>query len=205
MRAPLALIACFRLFSRFTHHVSGRCLPPLAFIACTALALSGCDEGKAGVSAGRVEVFFSPHGGCQDAIVREIKAARKTIRVQAYTFTNAKIAEALLDAKKRGINVEVILDHSEATASYTIATLFHNMGVPLLIDDKHPIAHNKIIIVDGVTIITGSYNFTKAAETENAENLVILRGFPEIVKEYETNYLAHRQHSVPYTRPAKGK
>ena len=54
-------------------------------------------------------------------------------------------------------------------------------------------------------MITGSFSFTKAAENENAENLLVLRGFPEVVRKYEANYAAHREHAVAYERPAKGK
>ena len=47
--------------------------------------------------------------------------------------------------------------------------------IPVLIDAKHAIAHNKVMIIDGKTVITGSFNFTKAAEEQNAESLVIIK------------------------------
>jgi len=126
-----------------------------------------------------IEVYFSPKGGCTDAILKELKAAKNTVLVQAYSFTSAPIAKALVDAHKRGVQVEVILDKSQRTEKYSSATFLVNMGVPTLIDAAHAIAHNKIMVVDDATVITGSFNFTKAAEENNAENLLVIRS-PEL-------------------------
>jgi phosphatidylserine/phosphatidylglycerophosphate/cardiolipin synthase-like enzyme len=89
-----------------------------------------------------------------------------------YSFTSPAIAKALADAKARGVNVEVILDKSQWTEKYSGATYLANHKIPVLIDDKHAIAHNKVMIIDGNTVITGSFNFTKAAEEKNAENVI---------------------------------
>ena len=152
---------------------------------------------------GEIQVYFSPKGGCQDAIVREINAAQTDIKVQAYSFTNTAIAGALRDAHRRGVKVEVVLDKSQETAHYSSATFLHNVGIPVLIDAQHAIAHNKVMLIDGGTIITGSFNFSKAAEDSNAENLLVLKGFPDVFKKYEANYEAHRAHSQAYERPEK--
>ncbi len=122
-----------------------------------------------------VEVHFSPHGGCTAAIVDNLTNAKSEILVQAYSFTSAPIAKALVDAHKRGVKVEVILDKSQRTEKYTSATFLANMRIPVYIDAKHAIAHNKIIIIDRETVITGSFNFTKNAEEKNAENLIIIK------------------------------
>ena len=95
--------------------------------------------------------------------------------VQAYSFTSAPIAKALVNAFKKGIKVEVILDKSQRGERYTSATFLSNAMIPTYIDSKHAIAHNKIMIIDRETVITGSFNFTKAAEDKNAENLLIIR------------------------------
>jgi phosphatidylserine/phosphatidylglycerophosphate/cardiolipin synthase-like enzyme len=88
------------------------------------------------------EVYFSPHGGCTDAIIRELNKAKSTVLVQAYTFTSAPIAKALLNAHKRGVKVEVILDESQRTQKYSSATFLYNQGIPVKIDAQHAIAHN---------------------------------------------------------------
>jgi phosphatidylserine/phosphatidylglycerophosphate/cardiolipin synthase-like enzyme len=144
-----------------------------------------------------VQVYFSPNGGCTESIVKEIDAAKSEILVQAYSFTSSPIAKALTDAFKRGVNVEAILDKSQRKEKYTAATFLANAGIPTFIDDKHAIAHNKIIIIDREIVITGSFNFTKAAEEKNAENLLILKS-KELAKEYMDNWYKHKEHSERY-------
>jgi len=145
-------------------------------------------------------VFFSPKGGCTEAIVAEIDQARTEILIQAYSFTSAPIAKALLNAHKRGVRVEAVLDKSQRTERYTSATFLSNAGIPTYIDDRHAIAHNKVIIIDGGIVITGSFNFTKAAEEKNAENLLIIRS-EELATLYRENWILHLNHSVDYRRP----
>jgi phosphatidylserine/phosphatidylglycerophosphate/cardiolipin synthase-like enzyme len=143
------------------------------------------------------QVFFSPNGGATQAIIKEINDAKSEILVQAYSFTSSPIAKALVDAHKRGIKVEAILDKSQRKAQYTSATFLANMRVPTFIDDKHAIAHNKIMVIDKTTVITGSFNFTKAAENNNAENLLIIKS-KELANIYIDNWMKHKEHSEPY-------
>jgi phosphatidylserine/phosphatidylglycerophosphate/cardiolipin synthase-like enzyme len=148
------------------------------------------------------EVYFSPHGGCTDAIIRELNQAKHTILVQAYSFTSAPIAKALLNAHKRGVKVEVILDKSQRTEKYSSATFLFNNGIPVKIDAKHAIAHNKVIIIDSDTVITGSFNFTKAAEEKNAENLLVIRD-KKLASLYIKNWKEHERHSEAYAGRGK--
>jgi len=143
------------------------------------------------------KLYFSPDGGATQAIVKEIDSATLEILVQAYSFTSAPIAKALVDAHKRGVSVEAILDKSQRTEKYSAATFLANNRIPTYIDAAHAIAHNKIIIIDKQTVITGSFNFTKAAEEKNAENLLIIRS-KELAKIYLENWERHREHSEPY-------
>jgi phosphatidylserine/phosphatidylglycerophosphate/cardiolipin synthase-like enzyme len=140
-------------------------------------------------------VFFSPKGGCETAALQEIKTARHEILVQAYSFTADPLTLALVEAKKRGVNVEVILDKSNEIERYSELHVFLEHGLAPLIDANHPIAHNKIMVIDKRTIITGSFNFTNQAENENAENLLILKGHPELVTLYRQNFMTHKAHS----------
>ena len=131
------------------------------------------------------------------AIIDELNNAKSEILVQAYSFTSAPIAKALVDAYKKGIRVVVILDKSQRTAHYTSASFLANSKIPTFIDDSHAIAHNKIMIIDGTTVITGSFNFTKAAEEKNAENLLVIKS-EELAKKYLDNWKNHKDHSEPY-------
>ena len=152
----------------------GRVIPPplfteektmkriaLALLLLAALA-SGC-QSKTGPLP-PIEIYFSPKGGAADAVVRALDGAKETVFVQAYSFTNKAIAEALIHAHQRGVVIHAILDKSVVKDRYSEADFVANSGIPVLIDSQHPIAHNKIMIIDGETVITGSFNFTNQAE-----------------------------------------
>jgi phosphatidylserine/phosphatidylglycerophosphate/cardiolipin synthase-like enzyme len=91
-----------------------------------------------------VSVCFTPGGNYTDAIVKALSDAKRTVLVQAYSFTSAPTAKALLDAFKRGVRVDVILDSSNRTDKYSSADFLGNQGVPTKIDAVHSIAHNKV-------------------------------------------------------------
>jgi phosphatidylserine/phosphatidylglycerophosphate/cardiolipin synthase-like enzyme len=151
---------------------------------------------------GSIRVFFSPNGGCTDAILEQINGAKSEILIQAYSFTSKPIAQALIAAQKRGVRITAVLDKSNRTQKYSAATFLKNVGVPVYIDDKHAIAHNKIMIIDNRVVITGSFNFTMAAETKNAENLLMIEDMPDFTKAYRENFQKHLRHSVAY-RPVE--
>ena len=151
-------------------------------------------------ATGTIEVAFSPNGGGAALIIKAIGEAKKTVKVQAYSFTNADIAKALLESSKRGVNVRVVLDKSQETEKYTSATFLANSGVPVRIDDDFAIAHSKIMILDDENIITGSFNFTKAAEERNAENVLVIRGNKELAKLYMQNWQWRWDASEAYKR-----
>ena len=121
-----------------------------------------------------IEVAFSPNGGAETLVLKTIDAAKVSVRVAAYGFTSKPVAVALLNAHKRGVDVRVVVDKSNATARYTAATFLANQGVPVRVDRQYAIMHNKFIVVDGETVETGSFNFTAAAEARNAENVIVL-------------------------------
>src|SRR5947207_12053123 len=116
-----------------------------------------------------IGVHFSPKGGCTDVVVREIQHARKEILILAYSFTSKPIAQALLDARQRGVHVEIVLDRSNEQEAYSELRMLVDNGLVPLIDSHHAIAHNKVMVIDQKTLITGSFNFTHQAEVENAE------------------------------------
>ncbi len=144
---------------------------------------------------GTIDAYFSPRGGATEAIVQEINGAKSEILVQAYSFTSKPIAKALVDAHKRGIKIEVILDRSQQSQKYSSADFVAHAGIPTYIDSAHAIAHNKIMVIDRNTLITGSFNFTKAAEENNAENLLIMKGNRPLVDRYIQNFNEHKGHS----------
>lgn len=167
---------------------------PLLILACTLPSVTPERS-----SYPLTKVYFSPNGGVTDAIVKEIGAAESEILVQAYYFTSAPIGKALVDAHNRHVRVEVILDRSQVKpdGQYCPAKFFFDAGILVYIDSAHQIAHNKIIIIDRTTIITGSFNFTRSAEEKNAENLLVIPS-KELTAKYLENWQRHRKHSERY-------
>jgi phosphatidylserine/phosphatidylglycerophosphate/cardiolipin synthase-like enzyme len=147
--------------------------------------------------------LFAGKGGCTEAVVKELGNAKTSVLVQAYSFTSVPIAKALVDAHKRGVKVEVILDKSQKGEKYTSADFVIHAGIPTKIDAKHAIAHNKIMVIDGETVITGSFNFTTAAEEHNAENLLVIRS-SDLAAKYTANWQVHAAHSDAYEGKTQG-
>ena len=140
-------------------------------------------------------VYFSPDGGATKAITRQIDQATREVLLQAYLFTSGPIRSALARAQKRGVEVEVILDRQEQKDhKYVAAKALKAGGAFVWLDDRHACAHNKLIIIDRETVITGSFNFTYAAEDKNAENVLIITS-QDLAGLYTDNYLKHRRHS----------
>ena len=134
------------------------CVAVLLFALCSPC---GCGA-ETNVHPSHWSVYFSPKGGCTEAVVEALGKAKSTVLVQAYSFTSTPIAKALVEAHRRGVKVQVVLDKSQRTEKYSSATFVSNNGIPCFIDAKHAIAHNKVMVIDGQTVLTGSFNFTKA-------------------------------------------
>lgn len=132
-------------------------------------------------------VCFTPGEDCTKLIVNTIRKAKSSIRLQAYSFTSAPIAQALLQAQNRGVDVKTILDKSQFTANYSAAKFLLNNNIPVWKDERVSIAHNKVIIIDDSIVITGSFNFTKSAQERNAENLLIIND-TNLASKYTENW-----------------
>lgn len=145
-----------------------------------------------------VVLAFSPNGPATDLIVQALRGARRQVLVQAYGFSAPAILQALGQAKDRGVDVRIILDKSNRTAKYSGATYVANHGIPVWIDDSVRIAHNKVMIIDGRDVITGSFNFTKSAQDGNTENLLWIRNSPTLANQYIKNWNWRVQLSKPY-------
>ncbi|NNM82702.1 MAG: phospholipase D family protein [Burkholderiales bacterium] len=136
----------------------------------------------------RAIVAFSPNGEATNVIVDAIRKARSQILVQAYSFSSKPILAALAQAKDRGVDVEVIADKSNDRGKYSGATYMKNHGVPVWIDDSVHIAHNKVMIFDGRSVLTGSFNFSAAAQKSNAENILLVEDSPELAAVYARDW-----------------
>lgn len=142
------------------------------------------------------QVCFSPKGGCTELLVYALNHAEERVLVQAYSFTSPAIAQALIDAQARGVQVQVILDRGQRRAKGSQARAVAQGGVLVSFDRAHAIAHNKVMVIDADTVVTGSFNFTASAEDRNAENLLFIRDV-EMAERYRDNWHQHRAHAEP--------
>ncbi|MBL7685936.1 MAG: phospholipase D family protein [Deltaproteobacteria bacterium] len=142
----------------------------------------------------QAQVCFTPGQACTDLITETLRKAKQSIHIQAFSFTSRPIAQALIEKMREGIEVKIIFD-SEILEKPSDA--FENVkksGISIQIDRQHQIAHNKVMIVDQETVITGSFNFTRAAQEKNAENVLVLRDL-EMAQDYLKNWEIHSKHS----------
>ncbi len=134
-----------------------------------------------------IQVCFSPEGECADGIVRAIQEAKTSIYLQAYSFTSTPLAQALVEAKERGLDVQILMDKSRSKEKYSQVHFLAQNGIPVFIDSAAGLAHNKVIIFDGHSLLTGSFNFTNAANTRNAENVLMIQS-PDLARIYKSNW-----------------
>lgn len=181
-----------------------------AAIACALMSIAGTPAASEFRTSNTratasVQYAFSPEDRPDQLIVDSIGAARRQVLVQAFSFTHRRIARALIDSHRRGVEVVVIADKNQTAHLETsvVSNLAHS-GVPVLLDSRHLAAHNKIVVIDpdsaNCVVITGSYNFTQAAQSANAENVVILRGNLELCDAFRRNWNRHKSHALPYRR-----
>lgn len=169
------------------------------------LVIGSSDRGSADPARGlparpcgeTLEVCFVPGSDCGARVAQEIDGARSAVRVQAYTFTSPRIAYALARARRRGVDVVALLDARESrqrNEAAAIRTLVE-AGVPVRFDGAHSTAHNKVLVIDGSTVVTGSLNFTVSAERHSAENVLFIRNDPPVIQAFLTNFAQHWAHS----------
>jgi phosphatidylserine/phosphatidylglycerophosphate/cardiolipin synthase-like enzyme len=170
--------------------------------ALAAIALA-CVLPAAAQDLARVQAAFTPGDDVAGLIAGRIAQARRSVQVQAYLFTDRAIANALLAARKRGVEVEVIADAAQhASGGQPHLKALDRAGARVWLDGAHGAAHDKVIIVDGglpeATVITGSYNFTRAAQQANAENVVVISGSRAVTDRFVANFERHRRESTPW-------
>ncbi len=154
-------------------------------------------------AVGTVEVAFTPWDDAEGAVLRAIKASRKTIYVQAYLLTSRSLAKALIEARQRGVAVEILTDREMlAKGDNSQIPQLAEAGIPVRLEVRYAAAHNKILLIDpeesDSAVITGSYNFTWSAQARNAENLLIMRDNPALAAAYLKNWRRHHDEALPY-------
>lgn len=139
------------------------------------------------VFASEAKVGFSPGETAQALVLETLKQARQQLDVAAYSFTSKVVAEAVRDAKRRGVVVRVIADAEANSGKYSVVTFLANQGVNVRISNRNASMHNKFIIADQKTVQTGSFNYSVSA-TRNAENVLVLKDVPALANTYSQEF-----------------
>jgi phospholipase D len=147
---------------------------------------------KLDVELNNVELCFTPASKCTGVVTKAILEAKKSIYVQAYGLTSSPIGKALIAAHKRGVVVKVLLDRSNINSKNSRMHELIEAGIDVKIDRVSGIAHNKVMIVDENYVVTGSFNFTNAADLRNVENLLVIQD-KKLAKAYLENWQAREQ------------
>lgn len=132
-----------------------------------------------------IEVGFSPDGSSLPLVLKTINSAHSSLCVAAYSFTSKPIAEAIYSAHKRGVVVKIVADEKANKDKYSASKYLANHGVDVRLNNDYAIMHNKFIVVDKQTVETGSFNYSQAAVSKNAENVIVLWNNPNIAIKYQ--------------------
>ena len=158
-------------------------------------------------ATGEVEIAFTPGDAIDSLIIGAVDRAKSEVLVHAYTFTHRRIAQALIAAKRRGVAVSVLADREQArSVPQNVLPDLVAGGVAVWLDGNFQAAHNKVIVIDAdephPTTITGSYNFTIAAQRHNAENVVVMRDNAAVARAYRDNWRRLKAGAAPWSAEA---
>lgn len=159
--------------------------------AAIAMATSLSFVAYASAATPSIDVGFSPEGSAEQLVLRTLDEAHESIRLMGYSFTSPTIVKSLVAAKRRGVDVRVVVDDkgNRSKASQAAINVVVNAGIPLRTNGQYKIMHDKVIITDGQNVELGSFNYTRSAAESNSENALVVRGVPSLAQ----MYLAHWQ------------
>lgn len=160
----------------------------LALLIALALPM-GCAMQQPAV-APLIEVAFSPEGGSEALVVKVIASAKQSLRLAGYSFTSPAVVRSLMEAKRRGVDVRVLVDDkgNRGQASLAAINLIAGAGIPMRVISAYAIHHDKYIVVDGRHTETGSFNFSQAAARSNSENVLVVWNNAEVASRYLSHW-----------------
>jgi phosphatidylserine/phosphatidylglycerophosphate/cardiolipin synthase-like enzyme len=134
-------------------------------------------------------VAFSPKQGAKELIIESIRNAKKSIYVAAYTFTSRDIANELIRAKTNGIDVRIVVDQRQTNDKHSLYGFFKDNDIAIRANGNYKIMHHKFMIFDGNSIELGSFNYTRSAIYNNAENVLVINDCQELAQAYTQQWL----------------
>lgn len=174
-------------------------LAALVTFAPTALAVS-----PAAPAASRLEVGFSPDGSAEKLVLDAIESARESVRLAVYSFTAPPVVRALIDARRRGVDVAVLVDHrhnvqrDNSSKARAALNLLVNAGIPARTVAAFSIQHSKYAVIDGLHVQTGSYNYSASAARSNSENVLVVWNHAGLARTYLDNWQQLYERGEPY-------
>lgn len=154
--------------------------------------------GPAGAAS--LQTGFSPEGSAEALVLKVIGSAKHDLRMMGYSFTSPTISAALAKAARSGVDVKLVLDDhgNEGRASKNAMNYVVNAGVQLRTIDKYKIQHDKVIVVDGQTVETGSFNYTASAAKANSENVLVAWEVPDLAADYLRHWQSRWDQGTDY-------
>jgi phosphatidylserine/phosphatidylglycerophosphate/cardiolipin synthase-like enzyme len=151
-------------------------------------------------STGLIESAFSPNAGSEELVLKVINTAESSIRLAAYSFTSPAVVKALIAAKKRGVDVRVVVDEkgNKGKASIAALNLLVKAGIPTRTISTYAIHHDKYIVADERHVQNGSFNYSQAAAKSNSENVLVVWNNPDLAASFLRHWKNRFEQGVNY-------
>lgn len=160
----------------------------IIIIVFTTLMISGASIASNAAARAETDIYtgFAPSGNAEDLILKCIDESSHEIRMMAYFFTSNRIAWALINAKHRGVNVQLVVDlqASQLKQNRQVLKTMKKFGISIRTNNRNHILHDKVMIVDRNLVQTGSYNYTPSSKNSNSENVIVVKGAKSVVMAY---------------------
>lgn len=150
-----------------------------------------------------IESAFSPGGGSEALVLKVIGTAERSIRLAAYSFTSPSVVRELLAAKRRGVDVCVIVDDkgNKGKASVAALNLLASANIPTRTLSVYAIHHDKYVVADERHVQNGSFNYSQAAAKSNSENVLVVWNNPGLAADYLRHWQSRWEEGVDYSLP----
>ena len=190
-----------RMLERFREHGMKRFFI-IGISALLLLAPQGANAENSFVvpTAGEIEVAFSPNEGSEQLVLKVIDSAKSEIKMLAYSFTSTPVVKALVQAKKKGVTVSLVVDHkgNQGAKSRAALSILVNVGCDVRTITAYQIHHDKVIIADKQTIELGSFNYSASAANKNSENVLVIWNNPKLAEKYIEHFERNQQQATAY-------
>lgn len=143
-----------------------------------------------------VQAFFSPAGHGREAVVAEVKDAKKRIQFLTFSLTDVETGDAMVERFKSGVKIQGIFDRWLAAGQYSLFDKFKGAKLDVRKDGNEALMHHKVMVIDDDTVITGSYNYSQNAEANNNEAFLIFRKAKGIAKAFSGEFDRIRHASI---------